>query len=103
MTPAEAKKRLEEIREHNTLVKPTYDKIIEGQILSFKNSLHADIEFLLAHIDQQNAAIEVAMGALEKIADPRKRGHREPDKYTEVGCMMNIAEEALAKLKEGRP
>jgi hypothetical protein len=35
--------------------------------------------------------------ALEKIEDPRKRTHKEPDYYTEVGCMMNIAGEALEK------
>ena len=34
--------------------------------------------------------------ALEKIADPRKRDHKEPDAYTELGCVMNIANEALA-------
>jgi hypothetical protein len=33
--------------------------------------------------------------ALEKIADPRKRDHKEPDAYTELGCVMNIASEAL--------
>lgn len=38
--------------------------------------------------------------ALEKIADPRKR-HKEPDSYTELGCVMNIANEALAKEMEG--
>jgi hypothetical protein len=32
--------------------------------------------------------------ALEKIADPRKR-HKEPNDYTELGCCMNIANEAL--------
>ena len=33
--------------------------------------------------------------ALEKIRDPRLRDHKKSDKYTEVGCMMNIADEAL--------
>lgn len=32
---------------------------------------------------------------LEKIEDPRKRDHREPDKYTEVGCMMHMATTAI--------
>ena len=32
--------------------------------------------------------------ALERIADPRLR-HREPDAYTELGCVMNIADQAL--------
>ena len=33
--------------------------------------------------------------ALKKIADPRLRDHKEPDLYTELGCIMNIANEAL--------
>jgi hypothetical protein len=33
--------------------------------------------------------------ALEKISDPRKRDHREPDTYTTLGCVMHIAQEAL--------
>lgn len=35
--------------------------------------------------------------ALDKIRDPSKR-HKEPDKYTEVGCIMNIADEAIQTL-----
>lgn len=33
--------------------------------------------------------------ALEQIADPRLRDHTEPDAYTTLGCVMNIASEAL--------
>ena len=33
--------------------------------------------------------------ALEKIADPRKRDHQEPDAYTQLGCVMEIAAKAL--------
>ncbi len=33
--------------------------------------------------------------ALEKIADPRKRDHSEPDTYTTLGCVMQIAQDAL--------
>lgn len=39
--------------------------------------------------------------ALEKISDPRKRDHKEPDTYTELGCVMNIASEALAEWRRG--
>lgn len=46
------------------------------------------------------AVIEVMSEALEKIEDPRKRDHKEPDKYTEVGCMMNMATEAIANAVE---
>jgi chromosome segregation ATPase len=41
-------------------------------------------------------------GALEKIADPRKRDHQEPDAYTQLGCVMHMAAEALAAGKNGR-
>jgi hypothetical protein len=33
--------------------------------------------------------------ALAKIADPKLRDHKEPDAYTELGCVMSIANEAL--------
>lgn len=39
--------------------------------------------------------------ALERIADPRLR-HKEPDNYTELGCVMNIAAEALRETGENR-
>lgn len=44
-------------------------------------------------------ALKVAVEALEKIEDPRKRDHQEPDKYTEVGCMMNMASEVLIEIE----
>ena len=44
--------------------------------------------------------LQIAKEALEKIADPRKRDHQEPDAYTQLGCVMNIANEAL-KVIEG--
>lgn len=52
--------------------------------------------------DLQRAKREIARSqrlveALRKIADPRLRDHQEPDKYTECGCMMHMAEEALAE------
>lgn len=39
--------------------------------------------------------IKLMRQALEKIADPRKRDHAESDAYTQLGCVMNIASEAL--------
>lgn len=35
---------------------------------------------------------------LNKIEDPRKRDHKEPDEYTAHGCAMNIARECLERL-----
>lgn len=39
--------------------------------------------------------IQALLDALEKIRDPRKRDHKEPDTYTELGCVMTIADEAI--------
>ncbi len=38
--------------------------------------------------------IERLSDALDKIRDPRKR-HKESDSYTELGCVMQIADDAL--------
>lgn len=50
-----------------------------------------------AEISRLKANLDVAVTALDKIRDPRKR-HSEPDKYTEVGCLMQIADTALAQI-----
>lgn len=50
-------------------------------------------------IDELNEKLNLAIATLEKIADPRKR-HKEPDKYTELGCVMNMADQALSAIKE---
>ena len=47
------------------------------------------------HYQRLGRRCEIAKAALEQIADPRKRDHQEPDKYTEVGCLMHLASEAL--------
>lgn len=62
------------------------------------NPVGSDFDKLRRHRDQLAAQLAIARTALEKIADPRLRDHQEPDKYTEVGCMMYIAEQALALL-----
>lgn len=49
-------------------------------------------------LDALIASFNVAVAALDKIRDPRKR-HSEPDKYTELGCVMNIADEALQTIE----
>lgn len=50
--------------------------------------------------------IENLKEALDKIADPRKKDHIEPDAYTELACVMTIANEALLQLmakEQSRP
>lgn len=39
--------------------------------------------------------IERLEDALDKIRDPKRRDHSEADAYTTLGCVMNIADEAL--------
>lgn len=39
--------------------------------------------------------IESLRAVLQKIADPRLMDHQEPDLYTQLGCIRNIANEAL--------
>lgn len=51
-----------------------------------------DIPFLLQALNRYK-------DALERIADPRKRTHKEPDAYTTLGCVMNMAEQALAEVE----
>lgn len=46
------------------------------------------------------AKLVTALTALDKIRDPRKR-HKEPDKYTELGCVMNIADIAYQEIMGG--
>lgn len=71
------------------------DLTYEDFLRAFASGFHNGYEY---HREQLKIAIE----ALEKIEDPRKRDHKEPDKYTECACLMNIASEALAKIGDNR-
>jgi hypothetical protein len=53
---------------------------------------------VLAEIAAENfERASIAVEALDQIRDPRKR-HAEPDKYTELGCVMNIADKAYEQI-----
>lgn len=41
----------------------------------------------------------VALGALEKVEDPRKRDHAEPDDYMVSACLMHIAHTAKVEIE----
>ena len=62
------------------------------------------IDLCIEQFDNGTGAVlsraQVLVDALEKIEDPRKRDHKEPDAYTELGCVMNIATEALETWRE---
>lgn len=51
--------------------------------------------------DLCQARVQILEDALEKIVNPNKRDHQEPpgDYLRQLGCVMNIAEEALTKAR----
>lgn len=56
------------------------------------------------YIDRLERERDLYREALDKISDPRKRDHKEPDDYTEKCCLMHMAVEALSagdKIREG--
>lgn len=82
----------------------------DREICRLKERLrHADACLSAANYPAYEAELtrlrELLAGAeavVEKIADPRKRDHAEPDAYTQLGCVMNMANELLAKLRAER-
>ena len=44
--------------------------------------------------------LQIAIEALEKVEDTRKIGHVEPDNYTKLCCLANIANIALEKIND---
>ena len=59
---------------------------------------------IIQQLRQRNKTLEAAYNKLkkacEKVVDPRKIGHSEPDNYTRLGCLANIANEALKESQE---
>lgn len=62
--------------------------------LTYYYIAHTEDECWRALLSRRCARYEEALG---KIADPRKRDHKEPDTYTELACVMHIANEALER------
>ena len=56
-----------------------------------------------SQIQWLTSALLSAVSALQKIEDPRLRDHKEPDAYTELGCVMNMASIALDEIAEFVP
>jgi hypothetical protein len=74
-----------------------------GLVVVSSEQYEPDIPKLMEQIHVvESSAVQDLLDALEKIADPRKRDHKEPDAYTELGCVMHIAETALTKFREGK-
>ena len=71
-----------------------------GELPKFRES---DIDRLYCEridlLEKQNAVMKAA---LQKISDPRKYHHVEPDDYTQVACFMHVANEALNELDSER-
>lgn len=57
----------------------------------FKRELRRKTEDFLVAMEE----VEKLKDVLKKIADPRLRSHKEPDAYSQLGCVMNMAQEAL--------
>lgn len=51
-------------------------------------------EAIRVRYDRIKEAYTVLRETTDKIEDPRKRDHQEPDDYTRLGCVMNMASEA---------
>jgi hypothetical protein len=58
------------------------------------------IKELIKLRDEKDRVIELYKTTLEKIADPRKRDHSEPDEYTSHGCVIHMAEQALEQAEK---
>lgn len=67
------------------------EKRIVAWWTGFMEQEQSKLQDKITELERQNKILRLAC---EKIADPRKR-HSEPDKYTELGCVMNIADQAL--------
>lgn len=50
---------------------------------------------IIQEIEEAMEQRDAYRAVLERIADPRKRDHSEPDAYTQLGCVMNMADEVL--------
>lgn len=85
-----------EIQDDDHLVTFYEDNHEQPMKAKFNAELYAhartDIPFLL---EQLTKAVEV----IEKIADPRKRDHKEPDAYTQLGCVMSMADDFLKEMR----
>lgn len=71
-----------------------------------RDALRSSNDSAIDHLNRESVKVyqlqeenKTLKEALEKIADPRKRDHSEPDAYTQLGCVMNIANEALSDPK----
>jgi hypothetical protein len=70
---------------------------IEPRFSGFCYGFDAACAELLPLVRSFELLVEIYEKALVKIEDPRKRDHREPDKYTECACIMNMAADALTE------
>lgn len=86
------------IDEHNAALERVWE--LENELKDKADSIvHLYRKSTIDYCELQ-VKLNNAVEALEKISDPRKRDHKEPDSYTTLGCVMNIAENALAEIKK---
>ena len=65
-------------------------------IMAYRHAVSVRIASI-KHNHKLRERIEKLRTALDKVRDPRKRDHIENEPYASIGCMMNIADEALAQ------
>lgn len=67
---------------------------------ALKKAKSENDERFMIERDEARAERDHYRMALQKIADPRKLGHSEPDYQTRYYCLINVASEALADSEE---
>lgn len=71
-----------------------------ASVVKVNKELITEYERMKAQLKTCEQRLAIAVECLEKVSDPRKRDHKEPDSYTQLGCVMHMATEALQKIKE---
>lgn len=71
------------------------DDSLNEAVISINSALNRTNTDLVNEICRLTDIVRHYRNVLEKIADPRLRDHQEPDTYTQLACVMNMAHDAL--------
>jgi hypothetical protein len=89
------------IDEHNAVLDRIWE--LEKEVTDIRNYHDSKDQLWRKAVVERSelkSKLDKAAEALEKISDPRKRDHKEPDAYTTLGCVMSIADSALADIRK---
>jgi cell division protein FtsB len=70
---------------------------LNSYVIAGYEVMHDELKAANAKLTEQ---VKAFRAALEKISDPRKMNHTEPDLYTKYGCLIHLASEVLAKFEK---